>query len=95
MQAFYTRQTAVSHADLAAQVQPSNPVFAAGLPSAMSPATTSGLEALNGEISRQAAMVGLVDVFRLMLVMILALAPLLLVLRKPRAAPPVGEMVVD
>ena len=95
MQAFDTHQTAVSHADMAAQVQPSNPVFSAGVGSAMNPATTSGLETLNGEITRQASMVGLIDVFKLMLFMTFAIAPLLLIMRKPRAAPAVGEMAID
>jgi DHA2 family multidrug resistance protein len=95
MQAFDTRQTSVAHADLTSQVQPSNPVFSAAIPSAMSPATTSGLEALNGEITRQASMVALIDVFRLMLLMTLAISPLLLVMRKPRAVPPAAEMAVD
>jgi DHA2 family multidrug resistance protein len=91
MQALDTNQTAVAHADMAAQVQPSNPVFAAGVH--MGP---GALEALNGEITRQAAMVGLIDVFKLMLILTLAIAPLLLVMRKPRAAAPSNaEMVID
>jgi MFS transporter, DHA2 family, multidrug resistance protein len=95
MQALYTHQTAVSHSDMTSQVQPGNPVFSAGIPASMNPATASGLDVLNGEITRQASMVGLIDVFRLMLVMTLAVAPLLLVMRKPRAAAPAPEMAVD
>jgi DHA2 family multidrug resistance protein len=95
MQALDTSQTAVAHADAAAQVQPSNPVFMAGIPPSMNPLTGSGLEALNGEITRQAAMVGLIDVFKLMLVMTFCIAPLLLIMRKPRAAAPSPEMVVE
>jgi DHA2 family multidrug resistance protein len=94
MQALYTGQTAVSHADMAAQVQPGNPVNAA-LPAAMQPGAPGGLEALNGEITRQAAMVGLIDVFKLMLVLALAAAPLLLLMRRPRAAAPSPEMAVE
>ena len=43
------------------------------------------LDMLNGEITRQASMVALVDVFRLMLVMTICIAPLLLIMRKPKA----------
>jgi DHA2 family multidrug resistance protein len=95
MQAFDSHQSAVAHADMAAQVQPGNPVFAAGIGAAMNPGTTSGLEALNAEITRQASMVGLIDVFRLLLLMTLCLAPLLLFMRMPRTTTPVAEMVID
>jgi DHA2 family multidrug resistance protein len=96
MQALYSHQTSVAHADMAAQVQPSNPVFAAGVQGPMNLAGGgTALDALNAEISRQAAMVGLVDVFRLMLIMTIVLAPLLLIMRKPKAAPPSTEVVVD
>src|SRR5215469_16086914 len=89
MQALDTRQTAVAHADMAGQLSPGNPVQSALMPS------MGGLEALNGEITRQAAMVGLVDVFRLMLLMTICVAPLLLIMRKPKAAPAAGEVVVE
>jgi DHA2 family multidrug resistance protein len=94
MQALYTNQVSVSHADQASQLQPGNPVNAA-LPATMSPAAPGGLDALNGEITRQAAMVGLIDVFKLMLVLALAVAPLLLLMRRPRAAAPSPEMAVE
>jgi DHA2 family multidrug resistance protein len=94
MEAFNTRQTAVAHADMAAHVQPSNPVFAAGIPPALNPATNGGLEALNGEITRQASMVGLIDVFHLMLLLIFALIPLLLLMRSAKSAPST-EVVVE
>ncbi|HXQ15317.1 MAG TPA: DHA2 family efflux MFS transporter permease subunit [Caulobacteraceae bacterium] len=89
MQALDTQQTSVAHADMAAQVQPSNPVFTAG-------AGPMDLATLNGEISRQAAMVGLIDVFKLMLLLTIAIAPLLLIMRKPKAivASP-AEVAVD
>jgi DHA2 family multidrug resistance protein len=55
----------------------------------------TALDMLNGEITRQASMVALVDVFRLMLLLTICIAPLLLIMRKPKAAPPAGEIVVD
>jgi DHA2 family multidrug resistance protein len=82
MQALYTRQTAVSHADMTSQVQPGNP--AGPLP--LGHPSGSMLDALNGEITRQASMVGLIDVFKLMLLLTIAVAPLLLIMRKPKAA---------
>jgi MFS transporter, DHA2 family, multidrug resistance protein len=95
MEAFDTRETAVAHADLAQHVQPGNPVMAAGLPPFMNPSTTAGLEALNAEITRQAAFVALVDVFRLMLIMTLCIVPLLFIMRRPAAAPSSQEVPVD
>jgi DHA2 family multidrug resistance protein len=93
MQALNTQQSAVAHADMAAQVQPGNPVFAAGV----GPLDPGGsmLDALNGEITRQAAMVGLIDVFKLMFLLTIAIAPLLLIMRKPKAAAGPAEVVVD
>jgi DHA2 family multidrug resistance protein len=85
MEAIYSHQASVAHADLAAGVQPSSPAFAAGVPAAMSPATTGGIMGLNGEITRQAAMVGYIDVFRLMCLGALAVMPLALILRPPAA----------
>ena len=89
MEALDTRQTAVAHADMAGQLQPGNPAQAALLPPG---APASALEALNAEISRQAAMVALIDVFRLMLVLTIAIAPLLLLMRKPKTGPAAMEV---
>jgi len=87
MQAVHTRQAAVSHADLAAEVQPSNPVMTAGLPAWMSPGSPLGLQALNREITRQAEMVAYVDVFRLMLILTIAVMPMLFLMRRPANGP--------
>jgi DHA2 family multidrug resistance protein len=87
MEALDTQQTAVAHADMAGQLQPGNPAQANLL--------AGGLSSLNGEITRQAAMVGLIDVFKLMLLLTFAVAPLLLFMRKPKGGPPSGEVVVD
>ena len=95
MEALDVQQSSVAHADMAAHVQPGSPVFNAGIPAAMSPSTSSGLEALNSMITQQAAMVGLIDVFKLMLLLTIGVAPLLLLMRKPKSAPPAGEVVVD
>jgi len=93
MQALFTRQSSVAHADMAAQVQPGNPV--GPLSGGGGPDGGSMLDALNGEITRQAAMVGLIDVFKLMLVLTILVAPLLLIMRKPKPAAGPAEVVVD
>ena len=70
MQALDTHQAAVAHADMAGQLSPGSPVQSALSPLAgRRPGRRSALDMLNGEITRQAAMVALVDVFRLMLLM--------------------------
>jgi DHA2 family multidrug resistance protein len=92
MQALDTRQTAVAHADQAAQLQSGNPVTAQMLPPGSG---ASVLESLNGEITRQASMVALVDVFHLMLLLTFLVAPLLLIMRKPKAPAGPAEVAVD
>jgi DHA2 family multidrug resistance protein len=87
MEALNTQQTAVAHADMTGQLQPGNPLQTNLL--------ASGLSSLNAEITRQAAMVGLIDVFKVMLLLTFAVAPLLLIMRAPKSAPPSGEVVID
>ena len=94
MQALFTNRAAVSHADMAAQVQPGNPAVT-GLSAAVNPATAAGLQGLNGEITRQAAMVGYVDVFRLMLLVALVVMPLLFIMSPPKRAPHPAEVIVE
>ena len=97
MEALDTHQTSVAHADTAAQLQPGNPVITSAY-GAIGPGAPGGgsmLDTLNGEITRQAAMVGLIDVFRVMLVITIAIAPLLLIMRKPKAPASPAEVVVD
>jgi DHA2 family multidrug resistance protein len=95
MQALDTHQTAVAHADMTGQLQPGNPAQAGMLPPPGSSGAGVALDLLNGEITRQAAMVALIDVFKLMLLMTIAVAPLLLIMRKPRAGGAPAEVAVD
>lgn len=79
-----TRNTQVVHSELAAQVSPFNPNFAALLPQgAETPVQT--LAQLNGMINIQALMVAYVDDFQAMLWVTLAAIPLALMLRRPGA----------
>jgi DHA2 family multidrug resistance protein len=98
MEALDTRQAAVAHADMAGALSPGNPAQSALLPpvgGGAGPGASPALDLLNGEITRQASMVALVDVFRLMLLMTICIAPLLLIMRKPRSGPASGEVVVE
>ncbi|HUO12981.1 MAG TPA: DHA2 family efflux MFS transporter permease subunit [Caulobacteraceae bacterium] len=90
MEALYTRQTSVSHADMAGALQPGNPMQAGLMPSG--PGAGGALGALNDAITRQASMVALIDVFKLMLILTFAIAPLLLIMKRPRAAPAAMEL---
>jgi DHA2 family multidrug resistance protein len=94
-EAMLTNRAAVAHGDLAAAVQATSPALAAGLPPQMNPATASGLLDLNAEISRQAAMVGYVDVFHVGLLATLAMMPLVFFLRPPKTATHVADVQID
>jgi DHA2 family multidrug resistance protein len=75
------RATQVNHSVLAANLTPFNQALSSGnwqLDSARS------MAALNGEVTRQAAAIAYLDDFRLMMVIILLVIPLLTLLRNPR-----------
>jgi DHA2 family multidrug resistance protein len=95
MEAIYVHQAAVAHGDMAAAVHPASPVFAAGTPAGMNPLTTPGLERLNSELSRQASMIGYIDVFHLLCLGALAMIPCVLLLRPPKQARPLAEVVAE
>jgi DHA2 family multidrug resistance protein len=83
MQGLTTFNGQVMHASLAAHVVPGDPVLRAAAPGLFDSA--EGLAAMNAEITRQAAMVAYVNDYRLMVIMGLACAPFLLLLRLPRS----------
>jgi DHA2 family multidrug resistance protein len=86
MNALVVANTQTMHDSLAAKVVTSDPVVRATLPKMLDPATVAGITSLNGEVTRQASMVAYVDDFRLMLIITIACMPMLLLMRKPRAA---------
>ena len=86
MQALTAYNGQSMHASLAEHITAADPVVRAALPAALSPETTAGAMMLNAEITRQATMVAYVDDFRLMVMLGLCCAPLLFLLRVPRAA---------
>lgn len=88
IQALLTNNAALAHERLADHVTPSDPLVRGALPSMFDPSTAAGLEALNGEVTRQATMVGYANVFSWMTLGIIIMAPLLLLMRP---APAVRE----
>ena len=95
MQALWTSNTQVVHSSLVAHIDPSDPVTRAALPPMMNLTNPAGMEALNGEITRQAAMVAYIDDFRLMMLITLGVMPLLLLMRTPRYAAEAPHVAVD
>jgi DHA2 family multidrug resistance protein len=80
MAALLTFNTQAAHTSMTPSVDPSNPV----LRSAIGPGLEARLEALNGEITRQAAMIAYLDDFKLMLIITIACLPMLLLMRVPK-----------
>jgi DHA2 family multidrug resistance protein len=93
MQALWTTNTSVAHSTLAAHVIPGDTVVRAELGAGLN--AGGGLEALNDQITSQAAMVAYVDDFKLMLFITLACMPLLLLMRTPTIAPEGVHAIVD
>jgi len=93
LQAGVTRQSALAHSILAERATPGDPVFAAALPPTLNPGSSLGIQALNGEVTRQASMIGYDDMFTMMIAMVVIMAPLLLLVRSPpRVAVGPGEV---
>jgi DHA2 family multidrug resistance protein len=84
MNAFLVANTQTMHASLADRISSADPMVRSALPRMFDLSSAPGLEALNGEVTRQAAMVAYVDDFHLMLLITLACLPMLLLMRTPR-----------
>jgi len=95
LQAGLIRQTAMAHQVLATHVVPGDPVFAAAIPSVLSPASSTGIQLLNAEVTRQASMIAYDSVFGFMMLMVVGMVPLLLLLRPPKTAAPMLIEAVD
>jgi MFS transporter, DHA2 family, multidrug resistance protein len=80
-----TQNTQIVHSRLVEGLRPDNPLAQAPfLAAPFSLTNPSGIAALNQEVTRQSAMIGYIDDFALMLIVILASLPLLLLVRGPR-----------
>jgi DHA2 family multidrug resistance protein len=81
------RSIQISHADLASQITPaSTPAVDPGLLSMAGSGGETVMAMLDAEINRQAAMIGYVNDFYMMMIAILLSLPLILLLRFPRQA---------
>jgi DHA2 family multidrug resistance protein len=87
MQAIFVSNIQTMHASLAANIDPSNPVVTSALAGRYDLSTATGLQALNGEITRQATMVAYINDFKLMFIISLVCMPMLLLMRRPKQAP--------
>jgi DHA2 family multidrug resistance protein len=85
VQALLVRNTQIAHASLATQINPANPAVRDPM-SLYDMATQAGPALINSEITRQASMIAYVDDYRLMMLLTLAVIPMLLLIRPPKAA---------
>ena len=82
------QNTQTVHSRLVEGLRPDNPLAQAPyLTAPFSLSTPSGIEALNAEVTRRAAMVSYVDDFRLLMLIALCSIPMLLLLRETRRQP--------
>jgi DHA2 family multidrug resistance protein len=82
VQTLLTEGAARAHAELAVDIHGGNQTLQA-LPPALNPASAAGLNLLNQEVTRQAAMMAYLDDFRIMMLITLLAMPLLVLIRKP------------
>jgi DHA2 family multidrug resistance protein len=87
VQAMLIRDAALAHVRLSERITTSDAVLRSGLPGFMQPSSELGLQALNGEVTRQGTMISYDNVFSWIALSIVLLVPLILML-KP--ALPVG-----
>ena len=96
MQTMFTRTVQVVHSRLMEGVNPGNP---AAMPPYLPEAalnTAMGAAAVDGAVSRQAAMVAYIDVYHMMFLTTVIVAPMVLFMRPgKRAALPPEEMVIE
>ncbi|MBS0486402.1 MAG: DHA2 family efflux MFS transporter permease subunit [Proteobacteria bacterium] len=85
MMALLARSTQVNHAEIASRLTPFD---ATVLPHMSGLSAVASLEALNGEVTRQAATIAYLNDFWLMMVLTLVAVPLLALLRPPKHTAP-------
>ena len=81
------RNSATGHSELAGRIDPSNPLLRSLLPAIMDPRTANGLQILNGEVTRQASMLGYVNIFMWMALITCAIIPAIALLKPANPAP--------
>ena len=95
VEALLAENTQIVHSRLVEHLRPDNPLAQAQLAAPYSLTNPSGVAALNAMATRQAAMVAYIDDFKLMMIMVIAALPLILLLRRPRAAPRPGAAAAE
>ncbi|MBZ8133964.1 DHA2 family efflux MFS transporter permease subunit [Afifella sp. IM 167] len=75
----------INHAELVERITPFNPMVSDAAKS-LGVSQETALAVLSQEVQRQAAMIGYIDDFKLMMIITLAVIPLLLFMRKPARA---------
>jgi DHA2 family multidrug resistance protein len=88
VQTLLIQNTQINHATIAEHVTRYNPMLHfPQIARFWDIHTTTGLAAINQEITRQAAMIAYIDDFKLMMIVTLAAIPMLLLVRKPARQP--------
>jgi DHA2 family multidrug resistance protein len=77
-----------NHESIAAYVTPFNHAFNAIAAQGLSPVTAAGRASLNEVITLQSTIIAYMDDFKLLMLMSIAVMPLVILLRKPKAAAP-------
>jgi DHA2 family multidrug resistance protein len=92
--ALIVENTQSNHESIAAYVTPFNHAFDMPAAQSLSPLTAVGRAALNEVITLQSTIIAYTDDFKLLMLMSLAVMPLVLLLRKPKAAPALDHSAV-
>ncbi len=92
--ALIVENTQSNHESIAAYVTPFNRAFDAMAAQGLSPLTAAGRAALNDVITLQSTIIAYMDDFKLLMLMSLAVMPLVLLLKKPQAAPAMDHSAV-
>jgi DHA2 family multidrug resistance protein len=95
VQAMLIRDSALAHARLADHLVGGDPMVRAALPPMMDPSTSTGLQILNGEVTRQGSMISYDNVFSWMALSVILLAPLILILKPAPRIPMEMEVHAD
>jgi len=94
VQTVLTQNTQINHAAIAEHVTRYNPLLHfPQIEKFWDVHTTAGLAALDHEITRQAAMIGYINDFKLMMIITLAAIPMLLLVRRPARRPAAAAVI--
>jgi DHA2 family multidrug resistance protein len=94
VEAMLIRDSSLAHARIAERLSAGDPVVQSALPAMMNPATSSGLQILNGEVTRQGSMISYDNIFSWMALSVILLLPLVFLLKPAPAAPPSPDQAV-